>query len=164
MGDCGDNSRPRVISTMRYRSLFISDVHLGLKNTQLEKLLDVLKNNEFEYLFLVGDIIDGWKLKRKFEWGELENTFIQKVLRLARRGVKIVYAVGNHDLFIEKFSGNHIGNIEITEKHIHFTADGKRLLIIHGHQFDGIVRCNKWLQKLGGHLYEYLLNFNVQFN
>jgi len=149
---------------MKYKSLFISDVHLGLQYTNLNMLLDVLKDNEFENLFLVGDIIDGWKLRRKFEWGELENRFIQKIFKLARKGVKVYYTQGNHDEFLYKFDGQHFGGIEIKEKIIHTTVKGKRLLVLHGHQFDGIIKCNKWLQKIGASLYEYLLRFNVNFN
>jgi len=149
---------------MKYRSLFISDVHLGVQHTHLDKLLKVLKDNEFEYLYLVGDIVDFWKLRRKLEWGELENTFIQKIFRLARKGVKIYYTIGNHDLEMKRFQEQHFGNIEILERIVHTTLQGEKILILHGHQFDGIVEHNKWIQHLGSVLYEWLLVLNVNFN
>ncbi len=149
---------------MTYKSLFISDIHLGLRHTNLAVLMEVLKNNEFENLFLVGDIIDGWKLRRKFEWTELENRFLQKVFKLARKGVYVKYIIGNHDEFMYSFDGQTFGGIEVCEKYTHETTCGEKLLLIHGHQFDGIVKCNKWLQKIGAFLYEYLIAANVQFN
>ncbi|MEI7674736.1 MAG: UDP-2,3-diacylglucosamine diphosphatase [bacterium] len=149
---------------MKYRSIFISDVHLGLPHTNLELLLEVLKNNEFENLFLVGDIIDGWKLKRKFEWSELENRLIQKIFKLARHGVKVHYIIGNHDEFLYSFENQSFGGIEVKERCIHTTNTGEKILIIHGHQFDGVVKCNKWLQRIGSTLYEWLLRLNVNFN
>ena len=149
---------------MKYRSLFISDVHLGLPHTHLDKLLKVLKENEFENLFLVGDIIDGWKLKRKFDWNVIENTFIQKIFKLARKGAKVHYLIGNHDDFLYSFEDQHFGNIEIKERYTHETLQGEKILILHGHQFDGIIKCNKWLQHIGSFLYEWLIRFNVNFN
>jgi len=149
---------------MKYRSLFISDVHLGLSHTKLWKLLNFIRDNEFENIFLVGDIIDGWKLKRKFEWHEDANTFVQKIFRLSRRGVNIVYLIGNHDEFLYSFENQSFGEIFIKEKYIHTTVKGERVMLIHGHQFDGIIKCNKWLQWIGSMLYESLIKFNVKFN
>lgn len=149
---------------MKYKSLFISDVHLGVEHTNINHLLSVLKENEFDNIFLVGDIIDGWKLRRSFTWSESANTFLQKIFRAARKGTNIVYIIGNHDEFLYKFEGQSFGNIHIKEKHIHETASGEKILLIHGHQFDGIVKCNKWLQHLGSIAYEWLLSLNSTFN
>jgi UDP-2,3-diacylglucosamine pyrophosphatase LpxH len=149
---------------MKYRSLFISDVHLGVNHTNIEHLLSVLRENEFENIFLIGDIIDGWKLRRSFSWDENANTFLQKIFRAARKGSNIVYIIGNHDEFLYKFEGQSFGNISIKEEHIHETASGEKILLIHGHQFDGIVKCNKWLQHIGSVLYETLLDVNVFYN
>lgn len=149
---------------MKHRSLFISDVHLGIPHTNIESLLSVLRDNEFENIFLLGDIIDGWKLRRSFAWDENANTFLQKIFRAARKGANIIYIIGNHDEFLYKFKDQSFGGITIKEKHIHETVQGERILLIHGHQFDGIVKCNKWLQHIGSVLYEWLLNANVCFN
>lgn len=99
-----------------------------------------------------------------FEWTELENRFLQKILKLARKGVNVKYIIGNHDEFLYAFENQTFGGIEVCEKTMHETVCGQKLLIIHGHQFDGIVKCNKWLQKIGAFLYEYLLDTNVKFN
>lgn len=149
---------------MKYRSLFISDVHLGVSHTNIESLLSILRDNEFENIFLIGDIIDGWKLKRSFSWDENANTFLQKIFRAARKGVNIIYIIGNHDEFLYKFKNQSFGNITIKEKHIHKTLQNESILLIHGHQFDGVVKCNKWLQHIGSVLYEFLLSVNVRFN
>lgn len=149
---------------MKYRSLFVSDVHLGVSHTNIESLLSVLKDNEFENIFLLGDIIDGWKLRRSFNWDENANTFLQKIFRAARKGANVVYIIGNHDEFLYKFKDQSFGNISIREKCIHQTLQGETILLIHGHQFDGIVKCNKWLQHIGSVLYEWLLKLNVGFN
>jgi len=152
------------MSPVKYKSLFISDVHLGVRHTNIEYLLRVLRENEFENIFLVGDIIDGWKLRRSFSWDENANTFLQKIFRAARKGSNIVYIIGNHDEFLYKFEGQSFGNISIKEKYFYQTASGEKILLIHGHQFDGIVKYNKWLQHVGSVLYEWLIIANVQFN
>lgn len=149
---------------MKYTSLFISDIHIGMNNTNISKILEVLHENEFDNIFLIGDIIDFWALRRKFAWSEDANTFIQKIFRAARKGVQIIYIIGNHDEFLYKFEGQSFGSITIKEKHVHQTLTGEQILLIHGHQFDGVVKCNKWLQHLGSILYEWLLAANVKFN
>lgn len=149
---------------VKHKSLFVSDIHLGVNHTNVEHLLSVLRENEFENIFLVGDIIDGWKLRRSFSWDENANTFLQKIFRAARKGTNIVYIIGNHDEFLYKFKDQSFGNIFIKEKHFHQTLKGETILLIHGHQFDGIIKCNKWLQHLGSVLYEWLLKLNVGFN
>jgi len=149
---------------MKVRSLFISDVHLGLDHTNVDDLLKLLKIYEFENLYLVGDIIDGWRLKRQFNWNDSCNKFLRKILKLSKQNKKIIYIIGNHDGFLYKFEDQSFGNIHIKEHEIYTTLNGEKITIIHGHQFDGIVKCNKWLQKIGSILYGFLLSFNVNFN
>ena len=118
---------------MKYQSLFISDVHLGLSHSHIEKLLNILKEYEFENIFLVGDIIDGWRLRRKFTWNEHANHFLQRIFKYSRKGKKIIYIIGNHDEFLYKFENQTFGSIEIKEKYIHTTLKGEKILLIHGH-------------------------------
>mgnify|MGYP001223976757 FL=1 len=150
---------------MKYRSIFISDLHLGIKHAQVSEFLDFIKENQCENLYLVGDFIDGWALQRKWFWSADCNTIIQKILRLMRqRDTKIYYIIGNHDDFLENFRGLHFGNLEICQEKIHESKKGKKFLVIHGHQFDGFLKHNIWLQKLGAFLYEILLTINYRFN
>src|SRR5271169_3477438 len=123
---------------MKYKSIFISDVHIGVKYSRVNDLMKFLKNNDCETLYLVGDIIDGWSLGRKWYWNNDYNLFIQKILRKARKGTKIIYLPGNHDEFLRDF-GNSLdfGNIEIKNEVIHISPNGKKYLVIHGDVFDG---------------------------
>ena len=150
---------------MKYRSLFISDTHIGTKRSQVDKLLDFIRDKDFDYIFLVGDIIDGWELQRKWYWNKKANTFIQKMLKRARSGTQIHYITGNHDEFMEEFWGNNFGGIEVMKESTHVTKDMKTYSVIHGHQFDGVLLLKaKWLQKIGSFLYNLLLDFNYGWN
>jgi putative phosphoesterase len=123
---------------VKYRALFISDIHIGTGRSQVDKAVDFICDKEFDYIYLVGDIIDGVALKRKEPWHEKANDFLQNILKKAKEGTQIIYITGNHDKFLEDFWGNNFGGIKITEKTLHNTKDGKCYMVIHGHQFHTI--------------------------
>ena len=148
----------------RYRAIFISDTHLGTPGCQALALLDFLRRTESEFLYLVGDIVDGWQLKRRWYWHQSHNDIIQKVLRKARKGTSVVYIPGNHDEGARHFLDLAFGDIVIRPEAIHVTADGRRLLVTHGDFFDGVVQCAKWLALLGDALYVFILRVNQHFN
>jgi len=148
----------------RYRSLFISDVHLGTKASQAEMLLDLFRNTEAETIYLVGDIIDGWRLKSGWFWPQAHNDVVQKLLRKARKGARVVYIPGNHDEFAREYLDHNFGGVEVVDRIIHRTADGRRFLVIHGDQFDVVVRHARWIAFLGDWAYETALKFNAVFN
>src|SRR6516164_2619004 len=124
----------------RVRTLFLSDVHLGTRGCQADKLLDFLRHYEADTIYLVGDIVDGWQLKSAWYWPQLHNDVVQKLLRQARKGVRLFYIPGNHDEFLRDYYGTHFGGIEVLEDAVHVAADGKRYLIVHGDLFDVIIR------------------------
>ena len=148
----------------RWRSIWISDTHLGTRGCKCQLLLDFLRHNESEYLYLVGDLIDGWKLRRGWFWPQEHNDVVQKVLRKVRHGTKAFFIPGNHDEFARDFLGLNVGDIDILPFTIHVTADRKRLLVIHGDQFDGVMKYAKWLAHLGDSAYEFALRLNGGFN
>lgn len=149
---------------MKYNSIFISDTHIGSRNTNIEKLLIFLKDTECDNLFIVGDFIDGWELKNKWRWNNDFNTLIQKLLRKSRKGTNIYLMIGNHDDFLFNFQDLEFGNIFIKREHIHTTTNNQKCLIIHGDQFDGIIKFAKWLQHIGSHLYNIIIDFNTFIN
>ena len=143
---------------MYYRTIWVSDVHIGLKYSRVDELLKFLKENECETLYLVGDIIDGWALKHKWYWDNNANLLVQKILRKARHGTKVVYISGNHDEFLRLFDGPiDFGPIEIRDEVIHTTADGHKYLIIHGDKFDGVLTKMAWISHVGAFLYDFIL-------
>lgn len=148
----------------RYRTIFISDLHLGTPGCQAAALLDFLKTHPSDHLYLVGDIIDGWQLRRKWYWPQLHNDVVQKLLRRARKGCQIVYVPGNHDEFARGFIGHSFGGIEVVQDTVHTTADGRRLWVVHGDHFDGVIQYAKWLAYLGDNLYEFTLRMNRHLN
>jgi UDP-2,3-diacylglucosamine pyrophosphatase LpxH len=148
----------------RYRTIFISDLHLGTPGCQAKALLDFLKAHPSERLYLVGDIIDGWQLRRKWYWPQAHNDVVQKLLKRARKGCKIIFVPGNHDEFARGFIGHQFGGIEVMEEVVHVTADGRQLWVIHGDYFDAVVQCAKWLAYLGDNLYEFTLKLNRHLN
>jgi len=148
----------------RYRSVWISDLHLGTPGCQAVALLDFLKHVESENLFLVGDIIDGWQLRRSWYWPQAHNDVIQKLLRKARKGTKVVFIPGNHDEFARKYVEHNFGGVDVAEEWIHETADGRKLWIVHGDLFDGVIQCAKWLAHVGDSAYEFTLKLNRHFN
>jgi UDP-2,3-diacylglucosamine pyrophosphatase LpxH len=149
---------------VRFRAIFISDTHLGTAGCQAASLLDFLRAADSDYLYLVGDIVDGWQLKRRWYWHQLHNDVVQKVLRKARKGTQVVYVPGNHDEAARHYVGVDLGGISIREEAIHVTADGRRLLVTHGDRFDAVVTCAKWLALIGDRLYTLVLEVNKHFN
>lgn len=137
-----------------FRTLFLSDVHLGSKPAKAEFLIDFLRHHEAETIYLVGDIVDGWRLKRSWHWPQAHNDVVQKLLRKARKGARIVYIAGNHDEFLRGFQGVHFGGIVVADRAVHDTADGRRMLVIHGDQFDPVVHNARWLAYLGDKAYD----------
>src|SRR5918996_268151 len=150
-------------SVRRVRTVWISDVHLGTRGANAGALLDFLREYEFETLYVVGDLIDIWQLRRGIYWPQQHNDVIQKILRKARKGTRIVYIPGNHDELVTSFCGAY-GNIEIKENAIHVTACGERVLIIHGHELDTVVQNVKWLAFAGDLGYQFLLSLNPLIN
>jgi UDP-2,3-diacylglucosamine pyrophosphatase LpxH len=148
----------------KFRTLFLSDVHLGTKGCQADQLLDFLRHHEADTIYLVGDIVDGWQLKSNWYWPQLHNDVVQKILRQARKGVRIVYVPGNHDEFLRDYYGTHFGGIEVAESAIHNAANGRRYLVIHGDHFDLVVKHARWLALFGDHAYDAALALNRIFN
>lgn len=164
-GDGEQHAQPPLeASPTRFRSVFISDLHLGTPGCQAEALCDFLKHHPSDMLYLVGDIIDGWQLRRRWYWPQAHNDVVQKLLRRARKGCRVIYVPGNHDEFARQFLGQHFGGIEVMKETVHVTADGRRLWIIHGDQFDAVVQCAKWLAYVGDNLYEFSLRLNRHIN
>jgi UDP-2,3-diacylglucosamine pyrophosphatase LpxH len=148
----------------RHRAIFLSDIHLGTRGCQAEMLLDFLRKNESEYLYLVGDIVDGWRLKRWWYWPQAHNDVVQKILRKARKGTNVVYIPGNHDEAARQYCQLTFGDVRVEDEAIHVQPDGKKLLVIHGDQFDGIVRYARCLAILGDWAYTAALRINTAFN
>ena len=148
----------------RYRTVFISDLHLGTPGCQAQALLAFLKAHPSDRLYLLGDIIDGWQLRRRWYWPQSHNDVIQKILRRARKGCQVVFVPGNHDEFARHFTGHHFGGVEVVQEAVHVTADGRRLWLIHGDHFDGVIQYAKWLAYLGDNLYELALRLNTHLN
>jgi UDP-2,3-diacylglucosamine pyrophosphatase LpxH len=148
----------------RYRAIWLSDVHLGTRGCKAAFLLDFLRHTDSEFLYLVGDIVDGWRLRRSWFWNQLHNDVVQKLLRKARKGTQVVYVPGNHDEMLRDYLDLHFGGIFVTGETMHETADGRRLLILHGDAFDGVVRYARWLAFLGDRAYSVALFVNHWFN
>jgi UDP-2,3-diacylglucosamine pyrophosphatase LpxH len=147
-----------------YRTIFISDTHLGLKAARTEYLYDFLKHTESETLYLVGDIIDLWKLRRGWHWPEINNRIIRLVMEKAKKGTRVVYVPGNHDEFFRDYLDLYFAGIHMTPRAEHFTEDGRKLLILHGDEFDAVTMNNKWIAKLGSEAYDLLIALNHWFN
>ena len=149
---------------VRYRAIWISDIHLGTRGCKAEYLLDFLKHTESEYLYLVGDIIDLWRMRRSWDWKQSHNDVLQKLLRKARKGTKVMYIPGNHDEMFRSYLGMNFGHIEIRQRHVHVTRDGRRFLILHGDEFDGVISSAKWLAVIGDSAYNFALSLNTFLN
>lgn len=147
-----------------FRTLFISDVHLGSKGCQADLLLDFLRHHSADKVYLVGDIVDGWRLKKNWYWPQKHNDVVQKFLGLARKGAQVFYLPGNHDEFLRDYLGTHFGGVTVVDRVVHETADGRRLLVIHGDQFDIVVRHAKWLATLGDRAYVFTIKMNTHVN
>jgi UDP-2,3-diacylglucosamine pyrophosphatase LpxH len=149
---------------MKYRTIWISDTHLGSVGCQAEKLLKFLKEHESDTLILVGDIIDFWALRRKPYWPESHNTVVQKILKKARHGTRVIYIPGNHDEPLRNYLELTFGSIELHREYTHTLADSRQILCVHGDDFDVITRYHRWVAKLGDVGYDVLLWSNRQFN
>jgi UDP-2,3-diacylglucosamine pyrophosphatase LpxH len=149
---------------MRFRSVWISDIHLGTKHAQVDALLEFLRRCDCRYLYLVGDFIDGWQLRSKWYWEDSYNVLIQKLLRKSRKETQVIYITGNHDECLEQFVNMNFGSVLLAREVIHTAADGKRYLVLHGHQFDGLTHFNRLLDRVGTRLYDWILDFNLYFN
>jgi len=145
-------------------SIFISDVHLGFAGCSAEYVLDFLENVKCKNLYLVGDIIDFWSLRRKRYWPETHTKVLKKILEMAQSGTRVVMVPGNHDETLRKYNGLNIGAIEVNDFLVHETPDGRRLLVLHGDQFDSVVRCSPLLAMIGASLYDVLLQLNALIN
>ncbi|CAG9165347.1 hypothetical protein LMG23992_00447 [Cupriavidus laharis] len=162
--DAGQHFPPEPHPIRQYRAIWLSDIHLGTAGCQADYLLDFLKHNESERLYLVGDIIDGWQLRRGWYWPQSHNDVVQKLLRKARKGTEVIYVPGNHDEIARQFDGLAFGDITVREEAVHVTATGKRLWVVHGDLFDGVVQHARWLAYLGDSLYTVILAMNRHFN
>jgi UDP-2,3-diacylglucosamine pyrophosphatase LpxH len=148
----------------RVRTIWISDVHLGTRGARAEALSAFLKHYECERLYLVGDIVDGWRLRARLFWPQTHTDVIRRILTKARRDTHVQFITGNHDEFLRRYSHLVLGNITLCDQAEHMTADGRRLMIIHGDQYDSVVQCHKWVAFLGDKGYELLLWANRWFN
>ena len=148
----------------RFRAIWISDIHLGTRGCNAEMLLDFLRRTESDYLYLVGDIVDIWRIRRSWYWRQAHNDVIQKLLRKARKGTRVIYVPGNHDEYFRDFVGHRFGRVAVVGRTYHRTVDGRRFLVMHGDQFDGVVKYAKWLAFVGDSAYSAALNFNTGFN
>lgn len=144
---------------MQVKSLFLSDIHLGLKKSKRKKLLKLLDNIEADNYFLLGDIIDLWKLRSSFSWSTEDNDVIRKLLKLAKKK-NVVYIPGNHDELLRDYDGLNFGGILIKNEYTHITSDGVSILLVHGDIFDKIILHDKWLAVLGSYMYDILLEIN----
>jgi len=144
----------------RVRTIFLSDLHLGTRGCQAEALLGFLKRYNAAEIYLVGDIIDGWRLRQSWHWPQAHNDVVQKLLRKARKGTRIVYIPGNHDEFLRDYSDSSFGGVEIKEEALHICADGRKMLVMHGDKFDTIVRHARWVALLGDHAYDFAIWLN----
>lgn len=149
---------------LHVRTVFISDIHLGTPGCQAKALLQFLRDVECDTLYLVGDIVDGWQLRRSWHWPQAHNDVVQKLLRKVRKGTRVVFVPGNHDEFARRYVGHTFGGVEVVHDAMHTTADGRRLWVTHGDHFDGVVQCARWLAHLGDRAYEFTLKVNRWFN
>jgi UDP-2,3-diacylglucosamine pyrophosphatase LpxH len=143
------------------RAIFLSDIHLGTRGCQAERLLDFLRHHDSEYLYLVGDIVDFWAMKRSIHWTAAQNTVVQKVLRSARKGTRVVFVPGNHDEALREYVGITFGDIRLEADCIHETADGRRFLLVHGDDYDQVTRHHRWVAVLGDMAYNALVRINT---
>jgi len=156
----GPSGAPR----RRYRTIWISDIHLGTRGCNDGLLIDFLDHVDSDTLYLVGDIIDGWRLKKRFYWPERHNAIVRRFMKRAKRGTRVVYIPGNHDEMFRQFSGMNFGGVEIRKKAIHTTADGRRLLVLHGDEFDAIMLAHRWLAFIGDWAYRATMRLNILVN
>jgi len=148
----------------RYRAVFLSDLHLGTRGCRADFLLDFLQRTECDRLYLVGDIIDGWRLRKSWYWTAEFDQVVRSFLKMAGRGVEVVYIPGNHDEMFRAWLGLEVQGIKLVREAVHEAADGRRYLVIHGDEFDGVIRYAKFLAYLGDWAYDWALTINRVFN
>lgn len=158
------DGKPGNSARTHFRTIWISDLHLGTSGCNADLLIDFLNSIECQTLYLVGDIIDMWRLRKGWYWPPRHNDIVRRILKLAKLGTHVVYVPGNHDEVLRDYAGLRFGDVAIVDQPIHETADGRRLLILHGDQFDGVVLYARWLAFLGDSAYELLLRANVGLN
>ena len=146
---------------VKVRSIFLSDIHLGTRACQADRLLDFMRSYSSENVFLVGDIVDFWAMRRNIAWTSAQNTVVQKILRRARHGERVVFIPGNHDEALRDYLDISFGDIEICGEHVHTLADGRRILLLHGDEFDQITRHHRWIALLGDVMYDLLVSLNA---
>jgi UDP-2,3-diacylglucosamine pyrophosphatase LpxH len=155
-GSADSLSAPRAV-----RSIFLSDIHLGTRACQAERLLSFLHHYESRHLYLVGDIVDFWAMSRGIHWSRPQNTVIQKFLKRARHGTKVIFVPGNHDEVLREYVGTSFGDIELVQEHVHVAADGRRYAVLHGDEFDQVTRHHRWVAVLGDVAYNLLVRLNT---
>ncbi len=160
-GDEMPGSADFVSAPCAVRSIFLSDIHLGTRACQAERLLSFLRQYESQYLYLVGDIIDFWAMSRGIHWSRQQNTVIQKVLKRARHGTTVIFVPGNHDEVLREYVGTSFGDIELVQEHVHVAADGRRYAVLHGDEFDQVTRHHRWVAVLGDVAYNLLVRLNT---
>jgi UDP-2,3-diacylglucosamine pyrophosphatase LpxH len=160
-----DLPEPRSFRPKRkHRTVWISDIHLGTRGCNAAMLVDFLRSIECETLYLVGDIVDGWRLRRGWYWPDAHNEVVRRVLKMAHRGTRVVFIAGNHDEMLRDYAGMSFGGVELALEAVHETADGRKLLVTHGDSFDGVVLYARWLAFLGDKAYGLLLRSNIWVN
>ncbi len=155
----------QLFKPLRYRSIFISDTHLGFRGARADDLLDFLESVECDTLYLVGDIVDFWEMRRKgLRWPESHNAVVQNILKRARNGTRVIYIPGNHDEMMRDYAGMTVEGVSIELRAIHECADGRRLLVLHGDEFDTVVQCSRLVAMLGNRMYAWLIRANHWVN
>ena len=147
-----------------YRTIFLSDIHLGTRGCRADLLLEFLKRHTCDDLYLVGDIVDGWRLRSTFYWPQAHTNVMRRFLTLSKRGTQVTYVTGNHDEFLRRYSEMELGNVRLVDEAVHRTADGRRFLVVHGDAYDVVTRCHRWAAVLGDLGYGWLLTLNGQLN
>lgn len=155
------NNPPR---SKHYRTIWISDTHLGSKGCQAELLLNFLQHHTCQQLYLVGDIIDGWALRKRWYWDTFHDQILHLIFERAQQATEIIYISGNHDEFLRPFLHHQVSAIRFEDEVVHTTLDGRTFLVLHGDQFDGVMQCARWLAKIGDWAYEHLLRINTVYN
>ena len=151
----------RAFNPRTVRSIFLSDIHLGTRACQAERLLSFLRHYESSYLYLVGDIVDFWAMSRGIHWSRNQNTVVQKFLKRARHGTRVIFVPGNHDEVLREYVGTSFGDVELVQEHVHVAADGKRYAVLHGDEFDQVTRHHRWVAVLGDVAYNVLVRLNA---
>jgi UDP-2,3-diacylglucosamine pyrophosphatase LpxH len=159
-----ENRASRDTARWQVRTAFLSDVHLGSRGCRAAELLEFLESVRMDELIIVGDLIDFWSLRRSFFWPAEHNAVLRAILGKAKRGTRVIYVPGNHDAEMREFVGSSFGLIEIQRDYVHHTASGERMLVLHGDEFDGVVKCSRWLAAFGSHVYDLTLELNRHFN